>query len=86
MPIDSTPFEKLRARALVGYAALTFITTLIIVAIFFRNRHDPYPEAAEGILLYLLFFLFTLGMLSRADLILQSVVWHLSHMGHTWAI
>ena len=68
MPIDSTPFEKLRARALVGYAVLTFITTLIIVAIFFRNRHDPYPEAAEGILLYLLFFLFTLGMLSRADL------------------
>ncbi|RKU21710.1 hypothetical protein C6500_06000 [Candidatus Poribacteria bacterium] len=68
MPIDSTPFEKLRARALVGYAVLTFITTFIIVAIFFRNGHDPYPEAAEGILLYLLFSLFTLRMLSRVDL------------------
>ena len=62
------PFERIRARALAGYAVLTFIANLIITSIFFRNKSTPYPEAAEGLLLYLFFFLFTLGMLSRADL------------------
>ncbi len=62
------PFERIRARALAGYAVLTFITTLIITSIFFENKHAPYPEAAEGLLLYLFLSLFTLGMLSRVDL------------------
>ena len=62
------PFEKIRARALAGYAVLTFITTLITVSIFFENKHAPYPEAAEGLLLYLFLSLFTLRMLSPADL------------------
>ena len=62
------PFERIRARALAGYAVLTFIANLIITSIFFSNRHAPYSEAAEGLLLYLFFLLFTLGMLSRADL------------------
>ena len=62
------PFERIRARTLVGYAVLTFITTLITVSIFFENKHAPYPEAAEGLLLYLFLSLFTLRMLSRVDL------------------
>ena len=66
MPIN--PFERIRARALAGYAVLTFITTLIITSIFFENKHAPYPEAAEGLLLYLFLSLFTLGILSRVDL------------------
>ena len=62
------PFERIRARALAGYAVLTFITTLIITSIFFENKHAPYPEAAEGLLLYLFLSLFTLRMLSQSDL------------------
>ncbi len=68
MQVVPTPFERIRARALAGYAVLTFIANLIITSIFFRNKHAPYSEAAEGLLLYLFFLLFTLGMLSRADL------------------
>ena len=62
------PFERIHARALVGYAVLTFIANLIITSIFFGDRHAPYPAAAQGLLVYLFFSLFTLGMLSRADL------------------
>ncbi|RKU32541.1 hypothetical protein C6499_03010 [Candidatus Poribacteria bacterium] len=75
MQVDSTPFERrIRARALVVYAILAYIATLISFLIL-RNflpawflYPDPLPEALSGFLLYVFFLLFTFRMLSRSGL------------------
>ena len=68
MQVDLIPFERIRARALVGYAILTLIAASITISILFKNRQSPLPEALQGLLLYSFFFLFTLGMLARPGL------------------
>ena len=79
------PFERIRARALVGYAVLTFITTLTTVSIFFENKHAPYPEAAEGLLLYLFFSVYPQNVVS-GRFVLQPIVWHLSYVAYARTI
>ena len=75
MPIDSTPFEKLRARALVWRAILTVIATVISIIIltrllpeWFKNKPSPLQETLTVLLLYVYFFLITFRMLSHSDL------------------
>ena len=64
MLIDSTPFEKLRARALVWRAILTVIATIISIIIltkflpeWFKNKPSPLQETLTVLLLYVYFFL-----------------------------
>ena len=75
MQLNSTPFEKIRARKLVVYAILAFIAVLVSIAIlsyflpaWFKNRSSPLQNVLSGLLLYVFFFLFTFRMLSRAGL------------------
>ena len=65
MQID--PFEKIRARALVGYAILTLIATIIAIAIF-TDKPSPLRTALTILLLYVFFSLFAFKLLSRAGL------------------
>lgn len=65
MQID--PFERIRARALVGYAILALIATGIAIAIF-TDKPSPLRTTLIGLLLYVFFSLFTFRMLSRAGL------------------
>ena len=75
MPIDSTPFEKLRARTFVWRAILTVIATVISIIIltrllpeWFKNKPSPLQETLTVLLLYVYFFLLTFRMLSHSDL------------------
>ena len=76
MKIDSTPFERrIRVRALVVYAILAFIATMVsriilkkFLPAWFTSEPTPFQEALSGLLLYVFFFLFTLRMLSRSGL------------------
>lgn len=75
MPTDSTPFEKLRARALVWRAILTVIATVISIIIlakllpqWFKNETSPLQGTVTVLLLYVYFFLFTLRILSHSNL------------------
>ncbi len=69
------PFESIRFRALVGYAILAFIATMLSIFILGELlpawfKGDPFPlgETLISLLLYVFFFLFTLSMLSRSGL------------------
>lgn len=75
MQIDSNPFESIRFRALVGYAILAFIATMLSIFIlgellpaWFKGESSPLREALINLLLYVFFLLFTLGMLSGTGL------------------
>ena len=68
------PFERIRFRALVGYAILAFIATILSIFIlgellpaWFEGK-SPLRETLISLLLYVFFFLFTLSMLSGAGL------------------
>ena len=72
MQIDSNPFERIRFRALVGYAILAFIATLLTLFIlgkllptWFKGNSSPFRGALLIFLLYVSFCLCTLEMLSR---------------------
>ncbi|MDE0426201.1 MAG: type II CAAX endopeptidase family protein [Candidatus Poribacteria bacterium] len=69
------PFEKIRFRALVGYAILAFIATGFTVVIlgaflpaWFKGKSAPLRGSVILPLLYVFFCLFTFGMLGRAGL------------------
>lgn len=74
MQYDSTTFERIRARALAGYAILAVFATMLSVFILeiglpeLKDESSPLQDALWGPLLYLFFFLSTSGMLSRANL------------------
>ena len=75
MQVDSNPFERIRFRALVGYAILAFIATILILFIlgtllpaWFKGKSSPLREPLILLLLYVFFSLFTFSMLSRAGL------------------
>ena len=75
MQTDSNPFERIRFRALVGYAILAFIATVLSVFIlgkllpaWLKGESAPLRGPLIGFLLYVFFLLFTLEMLSRAGL------------------
>ena len=77
--VNITTFEKLRGRRLCWRALLSIIISLTITILLFPEWLEsdvtplpeavtPLPEAFLGVLLYGLFFLFSLRMLSRADM------------------
>ena len=75
MQVDSTPFERIRARALVRYAILAFIATVFSIIIlsgispaWFKGKSSPLREVLILLLLYVFFSLFTFRMLSRAGM------------------
>ncbi len=74
MQFDSTPFERIRARALAGYAILAFIATILTILILesifpeLEDESSPLHDALMGLLLYTFFFLFTFSMLSSRNL------------------
>ena len=74
MQLNSTPFERIRARALAGYAILAFIATILTIFILesifpvLQDESSPLHDALWGSLLYFFFFLFTFSMLSSANL------------------
>ena len=75
MQVDSNPFEKIRFRALVGYAILAFIATILSLFIlgkllptWFKGESSPLRGALIIFLLYVFFALSTFEMLSRAGL------------------
>ena len=75
MQVDPNPFERIRARALVGYAILAFIATVISVIIlgaispaWFKAKSSPLREPLILLLLNVFFSLFIFRMLSRAGL------------------
>ncbi len=73
MQFDSTSFDRIRARALLGYAILAIIATLFCVGILKNilpglKESSALKDALRPPLLYLFFSLFALSMLSRAGL------------------
>lgn len=75
MQTNLTPFEKIRFRALVGYAILAFIATVFTLIIFgailpawFKGESSPLQGTLTLLLFYVFFSLFTFRMLSRAGL------------------
>lgn len=74
MQYDSTTFERIRVRALFGYAILALFATILSVFILeiavpeLKDESSPLQDALWGPLLYLFFFLSTSSMMSRAGL------------------
>ncbi len=98
MQVDSNPFESIRFRALVGYAILAFITTILILFIlgtlfptWFKGESSPLRGSLIIFLLYVFFPLFTLDMLSRAGLSYKQLYgafpgWRKLGLSSLWAI
>lgn len=69
------PFDSIRFRALVGYAILAFIATMLSIFIlgellpaWFKGEPSPLRETFISLLLYVFFFLFSFSMQSRPGL------------------
>ena len=99
MQIDSTnPFESIRFRALVGYAILAFIATILSLFIlgkllpaWFKGQSSPLRGSVITFLLYVFFPLFTLEMLSRAGLSYKQLYgafpgWRTLGLSSLWAL
>ena len=98
MQVDSTPFERIRFRALVGYAVLAFIATVLSVFIlgkllpaWFKGPSSPLRGSLITFLLYVFFPLFTLEMLSRAGLSHKQLYgtfpgWRTLGLSSLWAV
>ena len=98
MQIDSNPFERIRFRALVGYAVLAFIATALSVFIlgkllpaWFKGPSSSLRGSLITFLPYVFFPLFTLEMLSRAGLSYNQLYgtfpgWRTLGLSSLWAV
>lgn len=75
MQTTLNPFERIRFRALVGYAILAFIATILSLFIlgkllptWFKGESSPLRGPLTTLLLYVFFFLFTHEMVYRSGL------------------
>lgn len=74
MQTNLTPFAELRARTFLWRALLTFIASVIIVVILFRDGSAEKRSAVMSLLLYAIFFFFCLPLLSRARISYQRLL------------
>lgn len=98
MQIDSTPFEKIRFRALVGFAILATITAFISISIltrflpeWFKSEPSPLREILTVLLMDLFFLLFIFRRLSHSGLSYNrlcgaSPAWQILGRYSLWAV